>query len=60
MWYSRIRPYVQKYRKKEFDICSANHDFNIISDIETLILLDMLDMKTKLDGYQLTELNFSS
>ena len=58
MRYSRIQSYVQKYRKREYDFRTKESDFDILSDISALLPPDMSDMKTKLDGYQLTEMNF--
>lgn len=58
MRYSRIQAYVQKYRKREYDFRTRESDFNILSDINALLPPDMSDMKNKLDGYQLTEMNF--
>ena len=58
MRYSRIQSYVQKYRQREFNLRTANRDFDALSEIEALIPPDMSDMSTKLDGYQLTEMNF--
>lgn len=58
MRYSRIQSYVQKYRKREYDFRTKESNFDILSDISALLPPDMSDMKTKLDGYQLTEMNF--
>lgn len=58
MRYSRIQSYVQKYRKREYDFRTKESDFDILSDISALLPPDMSDMKTKLDGYQLTGMNF--
>ena len=58
MRYSRIQSYVQKYRKREYNFRKEEADFDVISDISELLPPDMSDIKNKLDGYQLTEMNF--
>lgn len=58
MRYSRIQKYVQKYRKREYDFRTREADFDVISEISELLPPDMSDMKKKLDGYRLTEMNF--
>ena len=56
MRYSRIQSYIMKYRKKEYEYRSDLQGIN--SEMEQLIPPDMSDMETKLEGYQLTEMNF--
>lgn len=58
MRYSRIQSYVQKYRKKEYDFRTRESGFVLVSDISELLPPDMSDMKIKLEGYQLSEMNF--
>lgn len=58
MRYSRIQSYVQKYRKKEYDFRTRESGFAWVSDISELLPPDMSDMKIKLEGYQLSEMNF--
>lgn len=58
MRYSRIQSYVQKYRKKKYDFRTRESGFALISDISELLPPDMSDMKIKLEGYQLSEMNF--
>lgn len=57
MRYSRIQSYVQKYRKREYD-WRISDEGRIIKDIAELVPPDMSDMKNKLEGYQLTKMNF--
>lgn len=58
MRYSRIQSYVQKYRKREFDFRTKEADFDIVSEISDLLPPNMSDIKNKLDGYHLSEMNF--
>lgn len=58
MRYSRIQSYVQKYRKREYDFRTEESETEVLSEIKELLPPDMTDMKTKLAGYKLTEMNF--
>lgn len=56
MRYSRIQSYIMKYRKKEYEDRSDLQ--GTYPEMERLIPPDMSDMEKKLEGYQLTEMNF--
>ena len=58
MRYSRIQSYVQKYRKREYDYRTRESNLDDCSDFSSLLPPNMTDIKNKLDGYQLTEMNF--
>lgn len=57
MRYSRIQSYVQKYRQREYD-WRTRDEGGSIKDIAALVPPDMSDIKAKLEGYQMTEMNF--
>ncbi len=57
MRYSRIQSYIMKYRQKEYDDYVARYGKDT-PVIKKLIPPDMSDMKTKIEGYKLTEMNF--
>ena len=54
---SRNQSYVQDYRERGCDFRIKESDFALLSDFRELLSSDMSDMKTKLDGYQLAEMN---
>ena len=56
MRYSRIQSFGMKHRKREYDIYMEENQF--FPEMEELLPPDMSDMKNKLDGYKLTEMNF--
>lgn len=56
MRYSRIQSYIMKYRQREFDYRSELQD--VYPEMMELIPPDMNDIKSKLAGYKLTEMNF--
>lgn len=58
MRYSRIQTYVQKYRQREYDWRTQETEGGLFDDIKDLIPPDMSDIKGKLDGYKITEMNF--
>lgn len=57
MRYSRIQSYVMKYRQREYDIRKSEDDHEIFEEMNELLPPDMSDMKVKLEGYKLTEMN---
>lgn len=56
MRYSRIQTYIMKHRQREFNYRSELQD--VYPEMMELIPPDMNDMKSKLEGYKLTEMNF--
>lgn len=56
MRYSRILSHIMKYRKREYEDRADLH--GAYPEMERLIPPDMSDMEKKLEGYQLTEMNF--
>lgn len=58
MRYSRIQSYVMKYRQREYDIRNKEDCHEIFEEMNELLPPDMSDMKVKLEGYKLTEMNF--
>ena len=58
MRYSRIQSYVMKYRQREYNIRSKENGHEIFEEMNDLLPPDMSDMKVKLEGYKLTEMNF--
>lgn len=58
MRYSRIQSYVMKYRQREYNIRSKENAHEIFEEMNDLLPPDMSDMKVKLEGYKLTEMNF--
>lgn len=58
MRYSRIQSYVMKYRQREYNIRSKEDGHEIFEEMNDLLPPDMSDMKVKLEGYKLTEMNF--
>lgn len=58
MRYSRIQSYVMKYRQREYNIRTKEEGHEIFEEMNALLPPDMSDMKTKLKGYKLTEMNF--
>ena len=58
MRYSRIQSYVMKYRQREYDIRKREDCHEIFEEMNELLPPDMPDMKVKLEGYRLTEMNF--
>ena len=47
-----------KYRQKEYDIRNKEDCHEIFEEMNELLPPDMSDMKVKLEGYKLTEINF--
>lgn len=58
MRYSRIQSYVMKYRQREYDIRKREDCHEIFEEMNELLPPNMSDMKVKLEGYRLTEMNF--
>lgn len=58
MRYSRIQSYVMKYRQREYNIRTKEDGHEIFEEMNELLPPDMSDMKMKLKGYKLTEMNF--
>lgn len=47
-----------KYRQREYNIRSKENGHEIFEEMNDLLPPDMSDMKVKLEGYKLTEMNF--
>ena len=58
MLYRRILKYAQKYRLQEYNWRTNNADYYDDSDIDLLLSPDMSDMNKRIEGYNLTEMNF--
>lgn len=58
MRYSRLQSFVMKWRKKEYERRILDPGYEFLNEMDELLPPDMSDMKTRLSGYQLTEMNF--